>query len=285
MLTRIKASVTGVIKQPITWVSLLLGISLVFAYAPFSLWWLPFPVLIIWLYKVKDLPRKQFTQQGFFFALGWFGAGISWVHVSIAEFGGVPLVFSILLMLILCAYLALFPALACYLSHKLSFQNKVNLWLFPSVWMLTEYCRNIFLTGFPWLSLGYSQIDSPLAVLAPVIGEVGITFMMLLLAVITIKVFVNRSRLAIGLLIIFGVSLISVSNSSWVKATGESKKVALIQGNISQDMKWKPEQELPTMLKYLDLSRQNYDAEIHIWPESAIPAMGAYGRRILRSCE
>ena len=107
------------------------------------------------------------------FAFGWFASGISWVHVSIDQFGGLPLIISLALMLLLCLYLTVFPALAAYLTARLSKNQQLNLWLLPSFWLICEYLRSVVLTGFPWLSLGYSQIDSPLASFAPVIGEVG----------------------------------------------------------------------------------------------------------------
>ncbi|MEY8216266.1 MAG: apolipoprotein N-acyltransferase, partial [Colwellia sp.] len=74
------------------------------------------------------------------------------------------------------------------------------------------------------------------------------------------------------LFILFAISFI-ISKIDWVTPTGQVTKVALVQGNIEQSMKWVPEQEWPTMIKYLDLTRLNYDADIIIWPESAIPAI------------
>ena len=185
-----------------------------------------------------------------------------------------PLIASISLMLLLCAYLALFPALACLISATVSKNKKVNLSLFPAAWFVTEYLRGTLLTGFPWLSFGYSQIDGPLAALAPVVGEVGITAALIVICVsfsfILQKQFVKTCS---AVLSIFVVTILSLQNVEWVKPTGKTIKVALIQGNIAQSLKWQPEQEWPTMLKYLNLSRENFDADIIIWPESAIPVL------------
>lgn len=254
--------------------SFILGLSLVFSYAPFSLWWLPFVVLPLWFYRLENTSPKEAAKQGYAFALGWFSSGISWIHVCIDQFGGVPLIASIFIMLLLCAYLALYSALACYLSAKFTTKKQLNLWLLPSFWCIAEYCRAHFLTGFPWLSLGYSQIDSPLAHWAPIIGEMGITYLLLLISVLIFNL-INRShtkKISISIIIL---SLLTwqISNVNWVTGSGEITKVALIQGNISQDIKWSPEQEWPTLLTYIDLTRINYDADIIVWPESAIPAL------------
>ncbi|PKI16952.1 apolipoprotein N-acyltransferase [Colwellia sp. 12G3] len=285
-------SIKNKLTNPSHWLCFLSGFFLVFAYAPFSYWWLALILPSITLHQVSHASPKLAAKKVALFAFGWFSSGISWVHVSIDQYGGLPLIFSLLLMLALCAYLAIFPALAGYLTARITKNKQVNLWLFPSIWLLCEYLRSVVLTGFPWLSLGYSQIDSPLASFAPVIGEVGITGIILLLNICWVKIYCNLSNsfnktdqintvnrtcknLAIPLALAASIMLISVALTqvSWTKFTGKSAKVALIQGNIPQSMKWEPEQEWPTMLKYLDLTRVNYDADIIVWPESAIPAV------------
>jgi len=264
--------------KPVTWktslISFCIGLSLVFAYAPFSQWWLPFIVIPFWFKIIRELPTKQAFKQGYFFSFGWFASGISWVHVAIDEFGGMPLFVSLLLMLVLCLYLAIYPALACYFSAKITKSNRLNLWLLPFFWMIAEYLRSVVLTGFPWLSLGYSQIDGPLASLAPIVGEVGINLVMLLICVSIVEIYHRKANFkAIAMVSICLLSIITSSQLSWIETTNKQIKVALVQGNIEQSLKWQPEQEWPTMLKYLDLSRINYDADILVWPESAIPVL------------
>ena len=261
------------------WLCFVAGLSLVFAYAPFSQWYLAlFIPAFVFNYVQNKSPKKAAKAMGLF-ALGWFASGISWVHVSIDQFGGLPLIISVSLMFLLCIYLSIFPALAAYLTAQFSKNQQLNLWLLPSFWLICEYLRSVVLTGFPWLSLGYSQIDSPLANFAPVIGEVGITALIIVINTCLVKVFQivkirSYKKLTLPIIIVFSFILFNflLSKVDWVKESGESTKVALIQGNIPQELKWTPEQEWPTMLKYLDLTRINYDADIIIWPESAIPA-------------
>lgn len=262
------------------WFFFVAGLSLVFAYAPFSQWYLTLIIPAFIFYKIQhNSPKKSAKIMGVF-AFGWFASGISWVHVSIDQFGGLPLIVSLSLMLLLCLYLALFPAFAGYLTARISKNQQLNLWLLPSIWLVCEYLRSVVLTGFPWLSLGYSQIDSPLASFAPVIGEVGITALIILFNVCLVQLFNaikkrHNKQLILPLSLIFLLSVTSVilSQVTWIKERGETTTVALVQGNIAQDIKWTPEQEWPTMLKYLNLTLVNYDADIIVWPESAIPAM------------
>lgn len=280
------------LTNPSNWLCFISGFLLVFSYAPFSYWWLALVLPSVILHQIRHATPKVAAKKMALFAFGWFSSGISWVHVSIDQFGGLPLIFSLLLMLALCAYLALFPALAGYLAARIAKNKQMNLWLLPPIWLFCEYLRSVVLTGFPWLSLGYSQIDSPLSAFAPVIGEVGLTGIILLLNICLVKIYctcselfkqqnqesLNRSTSSslappIALILcIFSTSMV-FTQISWTELTGKSSKVALIQGNIAQSIKWQPEQEWPTMLKYLDLTRVNYDADLIVWPESAIPAL------------
>ncbi|MFT5760388.1 MAG: apolipoprotein N-acyltransferase [Alteromonadaceae bacterium] len=271
MLKKIKDKLINNLSNKKNGFSFFAGLSLVFAYAPFSQWWLPFVVLPLWLSQIQGQPVKSATKQGAIFAFGWFASGISWVHVAIDQFGGLPLIISLLLMFLLCLYLALYSALACYLSAKLSIDKKFSLWLFPAFWLFSEYLRSVLLTGFPWLSLGYSQIDSPLAVFSPIIGETGITFLILIISMTLVNlVKKNYFKTNLSLLFMIVLSTLFLQNTHWVTPTGKRIKTALVQANIQQSLKWAPDQEWPTMLKYLDLSRINYDAELIIWPESAV---------------
>jgi len=262
------------------WLCFFAGLSLVFSYAPFSQWYLALLIPAITFHKIqKQAPKKAAKLTGIF-AFGWFASGISWVHVSIDQFGGLPLIVSLGLMLLLCIYLALFPALAAFLTARFSSNQQLNLWLLPSFWLISEYLRSVVLTGFPWLSIGYSQIDSPLASFAPVIGEVGITALVILINICLVKIAnaikqqsYTSLRFPIALVFMLTISCLIFSKTIWVKPSGEITKIALVQGNVAQSIKWEPEQEWPTMLKYLDLTRMNYDADVIIWPESAIPAM------------
>mgnify|MGYP005993051607 FL=1 len=262
------------------WLCFIAGLSLVFAYAPFSQWYLSLFIPAIVFSRLTSQPPKKAAKLICCFAFGWFASGISWVHVSIDQFGGLPLIVSLGLMLLLCLYLALFAAIAAYLSAYFSPHKKLNLCLLIPFWLISEYLRSVAFTGFPWLSLGYSQIDGPLASFAPVIGEVGVTALVIVINVCLVKIFTSvkqgiRKVVIVPTTILFIIASLSYvfAQVNWVKTTGSTSRVALVQGNIEQSIKWAPEQEWPTMLKYLDLTRINYDADIIIWPESAIPAV------------
>ena len=207
------------------------------------------------------------------FGLGWFGAGISWVHVSIADFGGLPLIGSIALMAILSAYLALFPALASYTVTKY-FSIKNWPLALPFIWLIFEWIRGWFLTGFPWLSLGYSQTESPLSGWFPIIGEFGVSALLVFLcSVLALILFNKRWKTSFVIVFSYLLSGILLNQYQWANPTGETVKIAMVQGNIEQALRWTPEQDQPTMDKYRNMTNAHWSNDVIIWPEAAIPQL------------
>ncbi|MFC3120159.1 apolipoprotein N-acyltransferase [Agaribacter flavus] len=253
-------------------IATLLGASLTFAFAPFGQWYLVYICLPLGLYLLHQYSSKP-VQTAWWFGLGYFGAGISWVHVSIATFGGLPLVVSLFLMLLLCGYLALFPAICvAILSRFFTFA----LWplAIPLVWLVTEWVRAHFLTGFPWLSIAYSQIDSPLSGMLPVIGEIGVSALVLCISASIAVGIAHKKWLPPVLLSLLLFTLGWTTKSiNWVTESNEKISVALVQGNIEQSIRWQPEQDIPTIEKYKRLSETHWSSDIVIWPEAAIPVL------------
>ncbi|MGL5610268.1 MAG: apolipoprotein N-acyltransferase, partial [Aeromonas veronii] len=250
------------------------GAIAVLAFSPFGYWPLVIPSLL-GLYALLDKATpKQAAWRGFGYAMGLFLPGLWWIHVSMTEFGGIPLPVAFVLLAGLSAYLALYPTLACWAFARFFGGRHWSRWLlaFPALWLVADWLRGWVMTGFPWLWFGYSQIDGPLKGFAPILGVQGITLALLLSASAIWLVWKSRSPLwlAVPALLVAGAH--GLMQLNWV-TRGEPVKVALVQGNIAQSLKWDPEALAPTVRTYQDLSRENQDADIIIWPESAIPAI------------
>jgi len=274
--------------------ALIAGASLPLAFAPYSL----FPIAVLSLAALfilwQSVSPRRAALRGFLYGLGLFGMGVSWVHISFYQFGGVPLVGALLMMMGLVVVMALYPALLGWLVTRFFPDHSDIKWLLvlPAAWTLIEWLRGWFLTGFPWLSLGYGQIDSPLSGFAPLLGVYGVSWLTVLTAsLITYSI---KKPGVVNKLGLYGVkkwqlskpvvqgTVLSVllaiwgggwllSRVSWTSAVGEPLKVALIQGNIPQEFKWLSGYQIPSMLRYLFLSQQNRDADMIIWPETAVP--------------
>ncbi|MCW8107961.1 apolipoprotein N-acyltransferase [Alteromonas ponticola] len=250
--------------------TLLSGASLTFAYAPFHLWPITFLAVAVAVYQLARGTGGFLT--GWLFGFGWFGAGISWVHVSIADYGGLPLIASIGLMALLSAYLAIYSALAFWAVKK---YFTPALWplALPFFWFIGEWLRSWVLTGFPWLSLGYSQIESPLSGWIPIIGETGVTSLIVLLATVlaVYQLKFHWMRIALIYTVVF-LSGYVASHYQWVKLE-KTIQVSMVQGNIPQSLRWTPEQDRPTMKKYRKLTEPLWESDLILWPEAAIPKL------------
>ena len=251
---------------------IVLGIINTFAYAPYQLTLMPLltlPVLAIAVWQAQS--PKHAAWFGFSYGLGWFGLGVSWVHVSIATFGGMPLIFSLGIMAALVAYLSLFPALAAWLAARFGRNLAMT---YPAVftlsWLLNENLRSWVLTGFPWLSLGYTQTTGYLAPWAPLVGEIGITMLIAFFAAACVRIGQKQFWQPLIAILLIAISPMLSTFKGW-QITDKQQNVVLVQGNIKQELRWDLDQELPTMKKYMTLTRPYFDDSLIIWPEAAIP--------------
>lgn len=256
-----------------------LGVLTVGGYAPFGVFPLPILTLALLLLLAERHPGKRSSfVLGFAFGLGFFLAGVSWVYVSLHDFGGMLAPVAVLVTLLFCAYLALFPACASLAAASIATPWLRRCIVFPAAWVLAEWVRGWLFTGFPWMNVGYSQVpSSPLAGIAPVLGVYGIGLATVVAAGLVAQAFaqvlapVRRLRLlepAVLVLLFGGAWLLKLV--AWTEPVGEPLRVALLQGNVPQSMKWRPEQVIATLQRYEAMVRAA-DAQLVILPETALP--------------
>lgn len=262
-------------------VALFLGAIQVFAFSPFEQWWTLYPSFVGLFLLLQQVTKtnKRYFLVGFAFNLAMFVATIHWVYVSMDLFGGMPKIINMLLILLLCAYLALFPSIAIWASQRLPFLSKTQrtVIIIPVFWLIMDWFRGWFLTGFPWAYLGYSHADTPLIGFAPILGVQGLTLAILLISA-AITLIIQQQHVKTNLLLIVCIVMSGhlLKNIKYTELQ-PAIKVALIQGNIDQNRKWEQSQLYPSLFKYLDLSEagdnSDRENELIIWPESAIAAL------------
>lgn len=253
------------------------GVLFTAAFAPFGLTVLMPIVLLPLLYVYVSTSPRDAGWLSFFFGFGLFLSGTYWIYISVVVFGEAPAWIAFVLMLglvfVMSAYLFATGWLISRFSHG---EPWLLLIVAPATWVLIEWLRGWILSGFPWLAIGYSQVDSPLAGWAPVIGVYGVSFMMMLsvTAILVAVMTAGPQRwLALGLVaspwIVGGI----LSFVDWTEPSGPPVRTTLVQAGISQDEKWLPERLQPTLEFYRAAAWQASDSEIIVWPEVAIPAL------------
>lgn len=249
---------------------LALGVLSALVFAPWSYYWL-IPLTFSGLFAMQhQATPKQATWLGFVFGLGFFGIGISWVFISISRFGTQDNLLAGLLTGSLIGYCALYPALAGYLTRLAA--TSVAWWLAPLVWWLTEQLRSIALTGFPWLVLGTSQTDSPLAPLAAYIGATGLSALLLLMASLLSQCWLQakRRRYWLASMALIVLSLVASINLRR-PALMPQLNLSIVQANIPQSLKWQPGKVEKIVGQHLELT--DWQHRLIIWPEGALPGV------------
>lgn len=243
-------------------IALFLGAVSVFGFAPFTHWWLPLFTLAGLFELWRRAPGRS-VMLGWWFGLGFFSTGVSWIYTSLHTYGEMPASLATLAVLLFAAFLALFPAAAGYVYKR---SPSMAIWSVPAAWMLAEWVRGWIFTGFPWLAVGYSQVPaSPLAAYAPIVGVFGIS----LLLAWTAAALVWRSRYSWLIVALWGGGWM-MHDVRWTQPVNARFSVSLIQGNISQSIKWQPEQAWTTLRDYRDLVARS-QSRLIVLPETAMP--------------
>ena len=253
-----------------------LGAVLTLTFAPFNAWFLAPPIAAVMFAVFHLAPRRLAARYGFAFGVGLFLSGTYWIYVSVHVFGQAPLWIALFLMfglvLIMATYLAL-------IGWSIAWLTAGNAWrlalLGPAVWTVIEWLRGWLFTGFPWLSFGYGQIDSPLAGWAPVLGVYGVSWMLLVSAAALIPLVLRQgSATAAAVLVVMPwVVGFALAQEDWTESAGAPVRTTIVQGGVPQDRKWLPEQFAPTLNLYRNALLDADDSELIVWPEVAIPAV------------
>lgn len=258
--------------------ALVAGALLPLAFAPFGLFPLAVLAPALLFYSLFELNPPAALRRGFLFGLGLFGVGVSWVYVAIADFSDSGVVVAVILTMLFVAALAAYPTLFAYTAARWWRRGAppLALWYLvalPAWWLAFEWLRGWLFTGFTWLQLGYSQIQSPLAGLAPLLGVYGIGLVLALSAGALAWLLHSGRRAWPGVVLAAGLWLGSwgLQQIDWTQPAGEPLRVALIQDNLPQATKWDPAQFNARLDLYARLTLENLAAaDAVIWPENAV---------------
>ncbi|MBB6522812.1 apolipoprotein N-acyltransferase [Pseudoteredinibacter isoporae] len=260
--------------------SLLLGASVPFSMAPFDVWPIALIALTLW-FRLMLNDRYSPGWHSFAFGTGLFAVGASWVYTSIHDFGlsSAPLastltgIFVLGLAALFCIPFILLNRLMDHQGHK---RGAAFVFALAASYVLGEWTRSWLLTGFPWLYVGYSQINTVMAGWAPMGGVllIDIALVVSAAALALASINIKQKSAAYWLLLAAAPWLAgaALSTIQWTERDGHPIKVAMVQANIPQELKWERHFLQTTIDRYLSLSEDLWDKnDWVIWPEAAIP--------------
>lgn len=260
-------------------IALLAGLCLPLSFAPIHA--IPFaflsPLVLFTLWNNKT-PAQSF-KLGFVFGFGFFSLGLSWVYIAIHVYGGTPAWVAVIMTALFASYLALFIGIQGWLGAKLNCRYNISfslqaLIILPVLWLLFEWIRGWFLTGMPWLLLGYAFSTPPLSGYASILGVYGVSFVSVFIASLlyySLTKTANKDyKFSLLVLVAILASGYGLSTIEWTKQKDKNIKVSLVQGNAEQITKWDADKVKLRMDTYAELSRQHWDSDVVLWPENSM---------------
>ena len=267
-------------KTRLLFLALLAGCILPLAFAPFHWYFIAFISPGLLLYTWSRASPWQAFWRGAVFGIGLFSVGTYWVYISIHTYGGANLALAGFITALFILILAIFPATQGLLFSWIFKNTRLaakSLLAFPAMWIIWEWFRTWVFTGFPWLFLGYSQLNTVLRGFAPLFGVYGVSFAVVFISSALLLLFIHKNYFikAVSVFLILLIFSISVFLTPvlWTQTTGNPILVSLVQGNIQQTMKWNKEHLLHILNIYQEETEKHWNSDIIVWPEAAIPTI------------
>jgi apolipoprotein N-acyltransferase len=262
--------------------ALLAGALLPLAFSPIDIWPLQF-LSTAWLYVLlRERTPRAAAKLGFLYGVGAFGVGISWVYVSIHDFGNAPPSVAGVITTGFVLLLATYLALQCYAYRRFCTATWSLIPGFAAMWVLGEWLRGWLFTGFPWLYLGYPHVTTLFSGLAPLFGVLGLSFVIALSGALLGQLAMlwrhlhqpdrlARARLSFALLLLWGLCALLRDIAWTTPLDAPPMTVGLVQGNVEQSLKFDPDHLQEGLNRYASLSVPLWHNDLVVWPETAIP--------------
>lgn len=236
------------------------------------------------LLALHELPPRRALRWAFLASLVAHGAVLHWIYVVTVVYGHAPVIVGVLAPLLLGAYVAAFSAAFGAAQAWLARNGLASPLAVAALWAALDHARSFALSGFPWATIGYAQhANTALLGIAPFTGVYGLSFATVLggAALADVALALGRggrpgARAWLALVLVAGaLGVGGIASEPSAEPRGDRVRVAVLQGNIDQGVKWNPEWAHQTLEIYEELSRRAaaQEATLILWPETAVPGL------------
>ena len=265
--------------------SILSGLLLTASFPPGKFSFLAWIALIPLFLSLRDKRPRSAFKLGFIAGFFHYLTLLYWVIVVLGRYGNLHMAISLLALLLLSLFLALYPGLFSALASQMV-GTRFSFFFMAALWVSLEFLRAHLFTGFPWCLLGYTQYERlPVIQIADLAGVYAISFLIVLVNGLIFQSFFMKDpseRTALKwewllmALLVTGTILYGFQQLDRQKAekqSGPHLKAAVIQADIDQSVKWKPSYQRKTLETYFRLSSQAalLKPTLIVWPETALP--------------
>jgi apolipoprotein N-acyltransferase len=271
------------------------AVLLALAFPTFNVSWLAFVGLAPLLWATRRTSPRRAAFLGLLSGTAFFIINLFWLTHAMAVYGHIPWAFAVSLLMLLALYLGAYVSVFTLVWAWVAPRSLLGLILVPpALWTALEYVRTYALTGFPWGFLAYTQAGNlPLIQTAAWTGMYGVSWV-LVLSNAVLAASLDRAippfRRALALIalagLISGLSFLGVDRLR-IPDRGQPLRVAAVQGNVPQDVKWRPEVRQEILQRYERLTQETGGAKpsLIVWPETAIPYLLGVDAPIRRRIE
>ena len=250
-------------------------------FAPLDIWPLTLLGLTLLLLLIPHAARlRAALALGWWFGFGHMLVGLRWIAQAFNFQDNMPAWLGWVAVLLLSMLMAIYAAAAAGIAWRLGRSPVARMLAFAGAWMLAEWLRGYLFGGFPWNPLGVVLMPLlPLAQAASLVGGLGLSGFVALSAG-ALALLASRARggpgfaAAVAALLVAATALGAVALSGVRPMTGT--RVHIVQANINQSDKWRPDAEERNLRRYLALSevaKRDGRPGLLLWPEAAVIAL------------
>ena len=261
------------------------GVLFALAFPDYAIGWLAF---LAFAPLIVAIVRSRNWKEAFL--CGWVAQTVAWLMMVpwvvrvMSHYGGLSKPVGIAIFIALAVVLGLYGGLFSFLVHRIRPGESFGRWLvIPLAWAAVEYARTYLLTGFPWNLIATAMIDyTSFVQLDRFAGPYFLGTLVLLPSVMLAWIVATRAR---GMRLVFVVGPVAIVMFVWwatglvaskliVRPTGAKSHVAaLLQPNISQEMRWNEKNLFDIFDRMMNMTGEavRNKADVVVWPESTVP--------------